>query len=181
MKIFLGLGAVLMVIMVTMYVITSRDSGGERVASETAAPVLPNELAVSAPVASPAGEAPADTNEPTNGSKPELVTVADQPRAGLYQPYSEQALATSAASKRVLFFHAGWCPLCRALDGDIVANVNNIPADVVIFKVDYDTETSLKRQFGITYQHQVVVLDKDGAAVGKPYSPNDLAELLARL
>jgi len=71
---------------------------------------------------------------------------------------------TLAAGGRdvVLYFHAPWCPICRPLDASINANLNALPADLTIIKVDYDTSTDLKRQYGVTYQHTFVQIDGQG-------------------
>ena len=67
----------------------------------------------------------------------------------------------------MLFFHATWCPNCKAADVDIVKKLSDIPADVVIFKTDYDKEVALKKQYGITAQHTFVLVDDSGKAVKK--------------
>lgn len=84
-----------------------------------------------------------------------------------YAAYDETAFGEAVDQTRVYFFHAGWCPSCRALDRDITANVEHIPTDVVIFKTDYDSNRELRRHFGVTYQHTLVVVDADGELVHK--------------
>jgi thiol-disulfide isomerase/thioredoxin len=84
--------------------------------------------------------------------------------AGIYTEYEAQQIAQSDAKTILLFFHATWCPSCRALDADIVANADTIPAGVEIYKLDYDTQTALKRQYGVTTQHSVIEIDSTGVA-----------------
>ncbi|QKJ21011.1 thioredoxin family protein [Microbacterium hominis] len=81
--------------------------------------------------------------------------------AGSYVDYSESALA-SAEGTRVLFFHAPWCPQCRALESDIDAV--GVPDGVTILKVDYDTSTELRQRYDVRLQTTVVALDDSGAA-----------------
>ena len=84
-----------------------------------------------------------------------------------YLPYTKAAYDAARGMKRVLFFHATWCPNCKAADVDIVKKLSDIPADVVIFKTDYDKEVALKKQYGITAQHTFVLVDDSGKAVKK--------------
>lgn len=86
---------------------------------------------------------------------------------GPYRDYSEDAFLEAAEMKRVLFFHASWCPNCRRAEKDIKQNLAEIPEDVVIFKTDYDSERTLKRKYGITYQHTFVYVDDEGEAITK--------------
>ncbi|QFP77920.1 thioredoxin family protein [Deinococcus sp. AJ005] len=84
-----------------------------------------------------------------------------------YLPYTKAAYDAASGMKRVLFFHATWCPNCRAADADILKKLDEIPADVVIFKTDYDKEVALKKQYGITAQHTFVLVDEGGKALKK--------------
>lgn len=84
-----------------------------------------------------------------------------------YQVYTKAAFDAAKNEQRVLFFHATWCPTCRGADTDITKNLATLPKGMVIFKTDYDKETALKKQYGITYQHTFVLVDKDGKALKK--------------
>lgn len=83
---------------------------------------------------------------------------------GVYTAYDADAIAQSDAEHILLFFHATWCPSCKALDADIVANADSIPAGVEIYKIDYDTATDLKRQYGVTTQHSIIEITASGEA-----------------
>lgn len=98
--------------------------------------------------------------------------------AGNYIPYSESAYQASIGKKRVFFFHATWCPYCRAADQAFNANLGRIPADVVLLKTDYDTQKALKAQYGITYQHTFVYVDDAGNPI-KIWNGGDIEELIA--
>jgi thioredoxin 1 len=97
-----------------------------------------------------------------------------------YVQYDEVAFNAAAGQTRVYFFHAGWCPSCRALERDINANLDRIPADVVLFKTDYDSNTALKRRYGVTYQHTLVVVDAEGELVSK-WTGGDFNDILEQL
>lgn len=89
---------------------------------------------------------------------------------GEYVDYYDGAIAETPGLK-VLFFHASWCPKCRALDEDI--NANDIPAGMTIFKVDFDTATDLKQKYGVTLQTTIVYVDDDGDVLTKGVLYND--------
>jgi len=86
------------------------------------------------------------------------------PAPGAYVNYTEDALS-SATGTRLLFFHAPWCPQCRALETDIIAK--GVPNAVSIIKVDYDTNQSLRKKYGVTLQTTVVRVDDNGGLVKK--------------
>jgi len=81
----------------------------------------------------------------------------------------------------VLFFHASWCPSCKALNSDIEKNVGAIPAGVTILKTDYDKETELKKKYGVTTQHTLVQVDKDGNLIKKWSGGSKLENLLSEM
>ena len=97
-----------------------------------------------------------------------------------YMSYSETAFESSADKKRVLFFHAPWCPTCRPADAAFQNNSANIPEDVVLFKTDYDSSGALKKKYGITYQHTFVQVDEDGREVTK-WNGGDIRDLIANI
>lgn len=84
-----------------------------------------------------------------------------------YLPYTPEAYQANAERKRVLFFHAAWCPYCREADAEFSVNGNKIPDNAVVLKTDYDSETELKRKYGVTSQHTFVQVDAAGNAVVK--------------
>jgi thioredoxin 1 len=94
-----------------------------------------------------------------------------------YVDYTKEAFDKAAGEKRVLFFKASWCPTCRSADKDFTANLKKIPANVVIFKADYDTETALKTKYNIARQHTFVYVDKAGKGL-KTWSGGATAEIL---
>lgn len=100
--------------------------------------------------------------------------------AGMYKAYSASAVTSDlAAGKSVyLFFHATWCPGCRALDTAISGDMMSIPAGSVIYKVDYDTETTLRAKHGVTMQHTVVKLNADGTTMKKIVAPTKVMDIV---
>lgn len=80
-------------------------------------------------------------------------------KKGAYVAYSPDLLASTKGT-RLLFFHAPWCPQCRALDESI--RMSNVPDGVTIFKVDYDSNQPLRAKYGVTLQTTVVKVDGEG-------------------
>lgn len=76
---------------------------------------------------------------------------------GIYTQYSADAVSANQGKKKVLFFYAAWCPSCRQQDENLSQSA--IPADLAIFKVDYDNSTELKQKYGVTLQHTFVQID----------------------
>lgn len=109
----------------------------------------------------PVAATPASTPEVTETPAPVPAASADELPPGAYVDYSEEALA-AADGTRVLFFHAPWCPQCRALEEDILATM--VPDGVTILKVDYDSNQGLRQEYGVTLQTTLVALDAQGGA-----------------
>lgn len=107
--------------------------------------------------------------------------VVEETSAGSYEAYSSEKLARAENGDVVLFFHASWCPSCRGLNADIEKNIGSIPAGVTILKTDYDTQTELKKKYGVTYQHTLVQVDKDGNMLKKWSGSSSLAKLLSQI
>ena len=91
-------------------------------------------------------------------SSPELLPK------GVYEPYSQQAIA-SATGTKVLFFHAPWCRQCQMIEADIKSM--GVPDGVSIFKVDYDTNNELRKMYGVTLQTTFVKVNASGDLVQK--------------
>jgi thiol:disulfide interchange protein len=90
-------------------------------------------------------------------------------KEGAYKDYSSQTVASeqAAGQKVVLFFHASWCPTCKAADNAFKANTGKIPAGVTVLKTDYDNSKDLKTKHGITTQHTFVQIDNEGNMITK--------------
>lgn len=110
------------------------------------------------------------------------TTENEQPKTtaqpGTYQAYSQANLQTAGERERVLFFHAPWCPQCRALEADIEAK--GVPAGVAMFKIDYDSNQDLRQKYGVTQQTTVVLVDENGNKIRDflPYSDPTMANAL---
>jgi len=76
----------------------------------------------------------------------------------------DDARMLAAAGPSVLFFHADWCPLCRADMREIDSRLNEL-GNITVVVVDYDRQAELKKMYGITYQHTYVQIDGEGQKV----------------
>ncbi|MEI7477569.1 MAG: hypothetical protein WCJ81_03475 [bacterium] len=63
-----------------------------------------------------------------------------------------------AGKKVVLYFNASRDPTDQALDGSINDDKSYIPAQMAIFKVDYDTNKSLETKLNVTQQNTLILL-----------------------
>lgn len=85
-----------------------------------------------------------------------------------YVYYSDAEYAKAKERGRaVLNFWAGWCPTCLGLDQELKDRSSEIPKDVTLLRVNYDTETSLKQKYNIVFQHTLVQVNKDGSEITK--------------
>lgn len=104
------------------------------------------------------------TEQPTE-QQPEAENAIATKSEGRYIDYSESAIAESGYDTTILFFHAPWCPQCRAFEQDI--RTKQIPDGVQILQVDFDSSTELKSKHGVTLQTTFVSVDKSGNTVKK--------------
>ena len=100
--------------------------------------------------------------------------------SGSYEDYSPEKIA-QGDGKKILFFHAIWCPTCKGLERNILKNANDIPSDVTILKADFDKEGDLKRKYGVTVQHTLVQIDSAGELVAKWVGSSTLNSLLSQV
>ena len=117
-----------------------------------------------------------DSSTSSTSSAPVAATAG-----GTYTEYNEALLAKAEEGKVVLFFKASWCSTCRALDKNINANLDNLPEDVTILEVDYDSETELRRKYGVTLQHTLVQVDANGEMIKKWTGGNTLDTTLGQI
>jgi thiol-disulfide isomerase/thioredoxin len=113
--------------------------------------------------------------------KEEEKPVENKQTMGTYEDYSSEKIAFAGNGDVVLFFHAPWCPTCKALDTNINTSFTAIPANTKILKVDYDSSSELKKKYGVTYQHTLVQVDKDGNMLTKWSGGNTLASITAKI
>jgi thiol-disulfide isomerase/thioredoxin len=125
----------------------------------------------------------AESVAPEQSAEPQEVAPADtitQPQPGVYKDYNAAVVAETKGVK-ILFFHAQWCPQCRQLDAEIKSG--QIPENVTIFKVNYDSAQGLRQKYGVTLQTTLVKIDDSGDLIKKyvAYDDPTLAALIKQM
>lgn len=138
---------------------------------------------IGAVIYSNSGNSPSGTNSATEtstsvqteGTDPTSTTDAEKKVAvtGSYVDYSDTVISSTQGTK-ILFFHAPWCPQCRALDASIKSG--SVPTGVTIIKTDYDTNQELRKKYGVTIQTTLVKINDDGSFI-KKYTAYDAPTL----
>lgn len=147
-----------------------------------AAAVLPACGSTSTP-ASTTSTVMADKSTPmadTTTAMPDKTGTPAAMAKGAYLSYADyqSSMATRQGTKVVLFFHAPWCPDCRATESAL--NASGVPDGLTVVKVDYDTSTELRSRYGITQQHTFVQIDPNGGQVKKWTGTKDGAAIKAQ-
>lgn len=117
-----------------------------------------------------APDAAPPTSAPPVADPPAPESTAPGITAGAYVDYSDDAIA-QADGRVLLFFHAPWCPQCRSVESDILAD--GVPDGVTIIKVDYDSRQDLRQRYGVTLQTTFVEVDADGTELQKHVAYDD--------
>lgn len=110
-----------------------------------------------------------DVQTPTTSQPSSETPAQSQPSVstalkGTYSDYSADTLS-SVKGKRILFFHAPWCPQCRQLEASIKSG--EIPDGVSIVKVDYDSNQKLRQKYGVTIQTTMVLIGDNEESIKK--------------
>lgn len=75
----------------------------------------------------------------------------------------DQVKALAAERPTIIYFNADWCPTCQATMTQFRARWPEVQPGIVLVLADYDKDTELKSQFGVTYQNTYVQVGADGA------------------
>ncbi len=67
--------------------------------------------------------------------EPEIAVEAEE--KGQYLEYTQARLKHAKEEFIVLFFHANWCPSCKAFEEKVLSE--EIPENIKILKVNFDT------------------------------------------
>ena len=97
--------------------------------------------------------------------------------AGIYAEYDSSLVGENDTT--VLAFFAAWCPSCVAADTAI--STEEVPDGLSILKVDYDTATNLRQEYGVITQHTYVQVDADGNLVKKWAGGTTVDDIVSRI
>lgn len=110
----------------------------------------------------PSNTSTQSTATPASTTTSQTTSNATQ-KTGVYTQYSKELVAKAENQPTVLFFHANWCPTCKAMEKDLNEKADQLKTSgVQVLKIDYDTANDLKKQYGVTGQSTFVKVDKDG-------------------
>lgn len=76
-----------------------------------------------------------------------------------YKEYSTELIKNNSSKNIVLFFHANWCSTCQAFEKKVLSE--KIPEDILILKIDFDTENELRKKYNILTQTSFVLIDSN--------------------
>ena len=101
--------------------------------------------------------------------------------AAALAPYTQKALATAQeADKPILIVvHASWCPVCAKQWPIIESLMQNTEFNnLLVFKVDFDTQKDTLRALGVNQQSTLIVMHGT-AERGRSVGVTDLDEIRA--
>lgn len=87
-------------------------------------------------------------------AKPDAMMMKNE-----FKPFTKEAYAKAMAEGKttLVFFHAPWCPVCRAQEPKVLAHLNDTAKDVVAFKVDYDSNVELRKEMKVDKQSTLIL------------------------
>ena len=111
-------------------------------------------------------------------AKPDAMMMKNE-----FTPFTKEAHAKAMADGKttLVFFHAPWCPVCRAQEPKVLAQLNGAAKDVVAFKVDYDSNEALRKEMNVTKQSTLILYSgmKETARLSYKSDDTSIAEFMS--
>jgi len=79
----------------------------------------------------------------------------------------ESTRSSHSNSDVVLFFNANWCSTCKLARDNFEKTLEEFPDNLTIVLVDFDSETDLKKEYGVLIQHTFVQISNSGKELAK--------------
>lgn len=82
--------------------------------------------------------------------------------------------------RKLLFFHASWCPPCRFYDREIILSLEKIIGTDRIIRVNVQETPSQAEKYGVDKLPMIVILDNEEVILQSTgrYTVNKLAEIM---
>jgi thioredoxin 1 len=76
-----------------------------------------------------------------------------------FKPFTKEAFNAAAAEGKMtlVFFHAPWCPVCKAQEPKVQKHLDSDAKQVVALKVDYDTNKPLRQEMNVSKQSTLIL------------------------
>ena len=98
--------------------------------------------------------------------------------AGNYQSFESMSGSIDSDKITVLNFYAPRCPSCRAAHKNIISEVNQLPENLQILNIDYDTNKDLRIKYWVTSQHTFVLIDRNSNKIKSIQWLNHVSEII---
>lgn len=101
----------------------------------------------------------ASAPKPAMTMSQDMKDMKDMKMAHGFAPFTKEAFKAAADSGKttLVFFHAPWCPVCKAQEPKVLAHLNGDAKDVVALKVDYDTNMDLRKEMNVEKQSTLIL------------------------
>lgn len=109
----------------------------------------------------------------------EDIVISQEVSEEQYVDYSQNELNNSKEEFLILFFHAAWCPSCKAFEEKILSE--EIPENIKFLKVDYDSQAELRKKYNVVSQTTFVLVNSDGELRKRWIGSRDLQDILTQL
>jgi thiol-disulfide isomerase/thioredoxin len=92
-----------------------------------------------------------------------------------FTPFTKADFKTAADQGKMtlVFFHAPWCPVCKAQEPKVLAHLNSDARDVVALKVDYDTNLDLRKEMHVEKQSTLILYSGTREVARLSYKSDD--------
>ena len=92
-----------------------------------------------------------------------------------FKPYTAEAVkaAKDEGKTVLLFFHAPWCPVCKAQEPKVKSHLNGAHKNVVAFRVDYDSNMALRKELNVEKQSTLILYQGKKEVARLSYKSDD--------